>query len=132
MHAHPWLPQPASTTLTFATVCDGPARVRLVLAGEIDMITAGQVVAAVTDTVRLHGPRQIEVDLAGVRFMDSSGIHAFAESHHHAAASDCHLVVTHPQPIVYRILEITNLLHILAVPPDHAGPALPPQGDDVR
>lgn len=53
---------------------DGPERVLVALAGEIDMSTADGVGSAVVELLHRQPYRRLEVDLAQVRFMDSSGV----------------------------------------------------------
>src|SRR4051794_2982590 len=112
-------PAPAAT-LTYTTVRHDAEAVGITFSGEIDMATSDEVVAAVTTALSSHGPRTLYVDLAEVRFMDSSGINALVRCRACVAERGCRLVVTNPQPIVYRVLEITGVLEALAVTP---GPA---------
>ncbi|HLL65426.1 MAG TPA: STAS domain-containing protein [Micromonosporaceae bacterium] len=89
--------------------------VRIGFTGEIDMATADSVLTAVTEAVRRHTPQQIDVDLASVAFMASSGIAALLRCQAYATECGCRLVVTNPQPMVYEIIRVTGLLHAFGV-----------------
>ena len=53
----------------------------------------------------------IEVDLSGIRFLDSSGVKALIDCHRCAHQQ---LSVVDPQPVPRRVLEITGVLeHLL-------------------
>lgn len=49
-------------------------RMELRLTGEIDHHRAGELMRQMEDQLDLESPRQVELDLSGVTFMDSSGI----------------------------------------------------------
>jgi anti-anti-sigma factor len=85
------------------------AGVRLIVTGEIDPSTADVLRHAVGEALDTH-PTAIAVDLAGVTFMDSTGIGALVQARKRAVAGGTALTVVDPQPSVRRILEITGLL----------------------
>lgn len=101
--------------LTYQTTVVDQGEMRIAFSGDVDMTTSDVILAAVIDALRPPGPRDLCVDLAGVRIMDSSGIHALLRCRAHAMESGCRLAVADPQPIVHRVLEITGLLEVLAV-----------------
>jgi anti-sigma B factor antagonist len=107
---------PSGTALTSSTTPEGAHRLRIAFSGEIDLSTADQVADIVRSAMRQHQPRELNVDLAGVRFMDSSGIHALMRCHAHAGESGCRLVVVDPHPTVYRVLQVTELLDFFGMP----------------
>lgn len=89
--------------VTSATTSDGTVCVRV--GGEIDIATIiplSEVLAVLIAT----RPRAIEVDLADVRFMDSSGVNALVRAHRSAAAGGCRVRVARPQSVVDRVLRI--------------------------
>jgi anti-sigma B factor antagonist len=119
-HRFTFFPESPSTpaaVLTYQTVVEHACGVRVAFAGEIDMSTADGLNVVVTDALRSYSPRHLCVDLAGVRFMDCSAIHALVRCRGRAADAGCRLTVTNPQPMVCRTLEITGLLEALAVTP---------------
>jgi anti-sigma B factor antagonist len=91
---------------------DGPYA-RIMLSGDIDVDTSGQLGLAVAD-VLLDPPCEMVVDLRSVCFIDSSGIRALLQEHAHAADRACRLTVANPAPGVRRALEITGVLALLA------------------
>lgn len=106
----------AGLAVTGVTMVKGQHRVRIAFAGEIDIATAGLILPAVTDAVRDHRPRQVDIDLSAVVFMASSGITALLRSQAYAADSGCRLVVTNPAPMVHDLLQLTGLLQTFGIP----------------
>lgn len=103
--------------ISHTTLRQDMQRVRISFSGEIDLSSSDAVQAAVYDALRSHQPRHLEVDLAEVRFMDSSGIHALLRCRTQAIKARCQLVVTNAQPIVYRVLEISGVVAVLSITP---------------
>jgi anti-anti-sigma factor len=101
--------------LTHITVREDAERVRIAFCGEIDLSSADLVDAAVTDALLSHHPRRVDVDLAEVRFLDSSGIHALLRCRAQAIEAGCQLAVTNPQRMTYQVMELTGVLAALAV-----------------
>jgi len=92
---------------------------RMFVFGEVDDLTAGQLHTAVGDVLRDQRPRRIEMDLHGVSFLDSAGIHALVLCQADAQQVDCQITLTRPQRLVYRVLQVTGLL-------EHFGLTTPP------
>ncbi|MEV7804405.1 STAS domain-containing protein [Microbispora sp. NPDC088329] len=94
---------------------------RIIACGEIDMCTAGRLHGGVLDVLRRQRPDRIEIDLAGVTFLDASGVRALLKSRAAAAKVGCRLTVVEPGRMARRILEIVGLLEtfgLAAAPPD--------------
>jgi anti-sigma B factor antagonist len=109
-------PPPARrAVLTHTTAHEDVHRVRIAFSGEIDISSADLLDAAVTDALRSHHLRHIDIDLAGVRFIDSSGVYALMRCRTQAVEAGCQLAVTNPQPMTYRVLKITGMLAALTV-----------------
>lgn len=83
--------------------------------GEIDRDTADAFRAAMLDAVTEAGTGRVEVDLAGVGFLDSSGVGALLVAHRSAAAAGTTLVASNPVPPVRTVLEITNVAGLLGL-----------------
>lgn len=97
------LSQPLSIAVTPAA---------LVVTGEIDAQTApglAAALAAATDRVELV------VDMAGVGFVDSSGLRVLLEHHNERQADDRRLVLRRPSPVVLRLLEVAGVSDYLVV-----------------
>ena len=76
----------------------------LVLQGEIDSYTAPDL----ADRLSADPPVEV-VDVAGVTFIDSSGLRTIVEAHQARAAAGTRLVLRSPSAAVQRLLEISGL-----------------------
>ncbi|MEV0569272.1 STAS domain-containing protein [Dactylosporangium sp. NPDC050588] len=104
-------PHQPQLTLTEHTGLNGVVTVSA--AGEIDMSTAGRLTAVLTRVLTGTRPSRLVVDLAGVRFMDSTGIGALVQARRLATTTGTALRVTNPSPIVTKVLQITGLFDAL-------------------
>ncbi len=91
--------------------CDG--RVVVVLRGELDVLDAASLAAALT-TVAAREPEFI-VDLAGLEFIDSSGVAALVLVRQQARQAGGDLLLAAPQGEVMRFLTITRLIDAFSV-----------------
>ena len=57
----------------------------------------------------------VRADVAGVDFMDSSGLRALIEARTRLEAEGRRLVVVNPRPSVLRIIEVTNTGHLFGL-----------------
>ncbi|MGW4502614.1 STAS domain-containing protein [Micromonospora sp. NPDC004336] len=92
--------------------------------GEVDMATADALGATITDALHRPGVREVVVDLADVRFLDSSGVRVLVHGVALARERDATLRVANPQPVVARVLRITGVGPLLGLVDDEA--ARPP------
>lgn len=102
------MPEPAAR-LTVAH-CDD----RVIVVGEIDAHTCPDLETSLDP---LPGIGDVRLDLAGVDFMDSSGLRVLIGAHQRATDVDRRLVIEQPSASVQRIIEISGLaehLHIVA------------------
>ncbi|MEU4690696.1 STAS domain-containing protein [Actinoplanes sp. NPDC023714] len=90
--------------------------VRLVLTGDLDMATAGDLDEHVAAVLAGPPPGSLVVEAAGVEFCDSSGIHALLRSREACRRRGVSFVVTEPVGITRRTLEIAGLLDVLTAP----------------
>jgi anti-sigma B factor antagonist len=91
--------------------CGG--RVVVTLCGVLDVADAVSVAAALA-AVAAQEP-EIIVDLAGVEFMDSSGVAALVRGRRHARQAGGDLLLAAPQRQVLRVLAITRLIDVFSV-----------------
>jgi anti-anti-sigma factor len=84
-----------------------PGCVTLRVTGEIDMSTAALVREAAIHALR-HQPA-LDIDLSGVTFMDSSGLHMLLATRRRAEVQGGHLRLLDPAPRVMRVLEMTGV-----------------------
>lgn len=75
------------------------------LAGELDLATAPDVLAAVEAAAGDDGSRLV-LDMSGVSFIDSTGVRTLLEANR-VAGNDLTLLA--PSPAVTRVLELTEL-----------------------
>jgi anti-anti-sigma factor len=92
------------------------ARVRVALAGELDLATAPELGRTVRELLE-SGFDHIVIDLAGVEFMDSSGLKLILSLRNAAAARGGRLVLTPGPPAVQRIFELTGTVFAFEAQP---------------
>jgi anti-sigma B factor antagonist len=91
--------------------CDG--HLVVVLRGEFDVTDAVSVAAALAALATRDAA--IIVDLAGLEFIDSSGLAALAHARTQARRAGGDLLLASPQQQVLRILSITRLTDVFSV-----------------
>ena len=77
--------------------------------GEIDMGNAGQVV----DAIEAAG--SAVVDLSGVTFIDSAGLHGLLRAQEAGRERGDGMILRHPSEAVRRVLERTNMIDVFTV-----------------
>jgi anti-anti-sigma factor len=82
----------------------------IVLTGYVDQSTTQGLRDALTDLID-HDHDRVTVDVAGVTFMDSSGIGALASAYKRGA----HVTIRHPSPTVMRELVMCGLDRLVAI-----------------
>jgi anti-sigma B factor antagonist len=93
--------------------CDG--HVIVALRGELDILDAAGVAGALT-AVTAREP-QVIVDLAGLDFIDASGLAALVRARKHARRAGGDLLLAAPQERVLEVLAVTGLLDLFSVHP---------------
>ena len=91
------------------TVCDRWDRteVTVTIQGEID-VTAAAVLCGHLGRVAARNPQRLVIDLAGVGFLDSAGLQAFAQVRRELP-EDCPVIVRSARPRLRQVFEITGL-----------------------
>jgi anti-sigma B factor antagonist len=85
---------------------------RLVRArGEVDMSSVGALEAQLS----ADGPTTTLLDLSGISFMDSTGLHALLDATRAADEHGGRLFVVRPSPQVLRLFEVSGTLDMLRV-----------------
>jgi anti-sigma B factor antagonist len=95
------------TLLELTTETDGTT-VRLSLAGELDIASAGQVERELTRIER-DAPATLELDLRKLAFMDSTGLRIVVAADARAREQSRRLVVVRGPEAVQRIFRMTRL-----------------------
>jgi anti-anti-sigma factor len=80
--------------------------------GELDMATAPQVAVPLGE-ISTDGHRKVVVDLAGLTFVDSSGMRVLVEAHRLASEHGIEFAVLPGPPAVQRAFEVAGLTDLL-------------------
>jgi anti-sigma B factor antagonist len=91
--------------------CDG--QVIVALRGVLDIADAASVAVALTAAAARQ--RDIIIDLAGLEFIDSSGVAALVRGRRQARHAGGELLLAAPQQQVLRVLTLTRLIDIFPV-----------------
>ncbi|GAA1833265.1 hypothetical protein GCM10009682_59580 [Luedemannella flava] len=86
-------------------------RVVVALAGECDLAARDQLVAALREA--LDAGSTVTVDLSGLSFLDSSGIHELVSAHRTATRNGGALHVTGASGVVAQVLDLTGVAGLL-------------------
>ena len=95
---------------------DGDGAVVVTVAGEIDSSNCGVLQDLLTDMARDRSSGGVDVDLAAVTFIDSSGLRALIVGQRAMAEAGGSLRVTAASESVRRLFEITGLVERLGLP----------------
>jgi anti-sigma B factor antagonist len=96
----------------------------VLLSGELDASTAGQLYQQLAELIR-DGVVNVALDLSALEFMDSTGLSAVIAEHKRTSASGGELVIVSPQSQVLRMFEITGLTEILHISSEEHGVCRP-------
>ncbi|MEY9874448.1 anti-sigma B factor antagonist [Streptacidiphilus sp. MAP12-33] len=80
-------------------------RAEITLVGEIDMASAPILRHALSRCLA-DGVHAIDVDLSRVDFCDCTGLSAFLQAYHQAAAAGASLRLHHPRPVLARLIAL--------------------------
>ncbi|SCG38200.1 STAS domain-containing protein [Micromonospora inositola] len=94
----------------------GPGRVVLTPVGEVDLASAPRLERALDAVLDRPGLVEVVIDLADVRFLDSTGVAILLRGAAEAVGRGGTLRVTNPQPVVTRVLRITAVDVLLGLP----------------
>ncbi len=90
-------------------VAPGPGYVVVSVTGDIDMTAEQAFRDVLMGEATKPARRRVVVDLAGVGFMASAGLHALLTVNERAKAAGVSLIVASAQPIVARVLSLTGV-----------------------
>jgi anti-anti-sigma factor len=90
--------------------------VSLVVAGEIDMVTADELSRAMRTAILRDDSVEVVLDFADVTFCDSSGLAALDAAYAEGARRGTVLRLVNVQPPVRRLLEIVDMADTLTTP----------------
>jgi anti-anti-sigma factor len=100
-----------------ATFVDG--QVVLALQGEVDVQSAPEF-GAFFETMIDRGHRSIMLDLAGLRFMDASGLAVIARGAGRLEVTGGSLTIRTPMAMIGRMLDITGFARLVQLEPDES------------
>lgn len=84
--------------------------------GEIDMTTVDVFADTLATVLHQERPTHIDVNLAEVTFMDSSGVNALMVCRAAAEPTGCRITISHPRPTVRRVLTVTGVGNLFGLP----------------
>ena len=93
---------------------DGPTVV-IAVTGDLDIATADQLFREANEALRAGAPTTLVLDLAGVSFLDSSGIGTLVELRNVAGDTGGALLLRNPSDRTRRLLQITALDTVFSV-----------------
>jgi anti-sigma B factor antagonist len=99
----------------------------LVVSGEIDIATSARLIAALNDAVT-DATRSLVVDIAGVQFMDSTGLALLLDANRRLRSRDVGFAVVSTDGPVKRVFEVTDMIDMLNVRPDRESAAAAANG----
>ena len=100
------------------TMRPSPTLARVAVIGEVDLATATQLRDRLLVELYDQAPAVVDVDLAGVSFLDCAGIGALVVVRNLAVDAGQQMYVSHPNRMIRRLLELTELLGVLTAPID--------------
>jgi anti-sigma B factor antagonist len=101
-------------------VSEAGAEVLVEAVGDIDMLGAPQLRAALREAVARAGTGTITLDLSGVTFLDSTGVQALLDGYHQAMIAGGRLAVRGAHGTAARVLQIVGLTRLFGLAPDAA------------
>jgi len=109
-------PVTGSAQLHIDTSYPSTATARVAVAGEVDLATTPALRERLLHVLRDQRPELLDVDLAEVTFLDCTGLGALVAVRNAAIRAGGQMRVSHPQPVVRRVLEVTGLLGVFTAP----------------
>jgi anti-anti-sigma factor len=93
---------------------DDPRAINLYLRGELDMYSAPALLREL-EKASAKRPARIVLDLAGLSFMDVSGLRAILDTARTVRREGGSLIISNPMPHIVRLLELTAIDQSLEV-----------------
>jgi anti-sigma B factor antagonist len=94
--------------------CDRDGVRTLRVSGEIDLAVGTRFEEELAAVVaEAHSPA--DVDLSGVTFIDSSGLHALIRAQDEVASTDVRLVLVNPSKACRQVFEVTDTTHLFEI-----------------
>ena len=100
-----------AVALTVGVTTGADADATVTISGDLDLGAAGTVVSAIEEIVATS-PSSVTLDLAGVTFLDSSGLGALLTLHARCQTEGIAFGAINPPAQVCRVLELTKLTEL--------------------
>lgn len=94
-----------------------PDRTVVAVLGELDVLSVPDLRLALHAAIDRAAPRAVVVDLAGLHFLDATGLGALVGAHRRALRVGSQLVLRNPPERVARLLAVTRLDRVLVLDP---------------
>jgi anti-anti-sigma factor len=124
-----FLPATPLAQLQISTDYPSPTTARVAVVGELDLATAPVLRERLLAVLHDQTPVVLDVDLGGVSFLDCVAVGVLVGVRNAAVRAGGRMRVTHLQPIVHRILDVTGLLSVFTAAVDQPEPY--PQGPNT-
>ena len=99
--------------LMTSTSVEPDGRIVVHVAGELDLSCVSQFLVALDEAIETR-PKEIELDLGDLAFMDSSGVGAYVHAVRRARSKNVTLAIGDRSPAVNRVLELSGVEEALA------------------
>jgi anti-sigma B factor antagonist len=97
-------------------VAAGEPQSRVLVVGELDLLTSPQLTDALTRLLDDSTRTRLLVDLTGVTFFDSSALNVLLQAQNRAAEQQVELAIV-ASPMVSRVIELTGVTEHLTMSP---------------
>lgn len=111
-------------TFAIAVTYGGDHIVRLEINGEVDLLTAPELLDSVQCAAAANDRCNIVVDLRDVSFIDPAGLDALVRADRGVRELNAHMIVCNPSRTVQCMLEMTGLDDVLDIRPGWASRGL--------
>jgi anti-anti-sigma factor len=105
-------PTTSAPHLQIALGRSAPATTRATIVGEIDLATMPLLRDRLMGAMHDKTLDLLDIDLTGVEFLDCAGIGALVGVYNTAVQSGRRVQLSHPQPFVRHVLDLTGVLRI--------------------
>jgi anti-anti-sigma factor len=106
-------PQTPPSELRLAQTAPAGGATRIEVDGEIDMTTGDAFRQTVARALDEPGLRQLELDLAGLQFIDSNGVSVLIYAHRVAEERGISLLISNTDEVIRSILDLLGVYELL-------------------
>ena len=103
----------AATDQLVITSSRGADAIVISLRAELDLASSASLERELR-AAELGGPGRLSIDLGGLEFIDSTGLHVLLLAQQRARASGRRLSLRHGPPAIQRVFELTNTIRVFS------------------